>query len=305
MKTTTLKKIAPVILSLAAVFGHVNATEAQKGGCGVDFAEPCNTTPAPHVSNNTNNNVNHNHSNNVNHNSNRNNNNNHNSNVNQNHINNHVNTTNTTNVNNRNDNNFSPENHNTQGQFQGQGQQQDQSQNQSQNAYGGQGGQGGQGGEGGHSYAEGGNAQSNAEGGAAESNAAANAHTGSISNNIQNKAARIPLQAPNVFLNATGECGEGWSLTMGTMPFATGFGSTKQNGMCLSARHAQGIMNAGIVQQDTGMIATGIAGLSEIFPEIAQALQTVSGNVQDPVCEERARATSVILLATPGCGTPR
>jgi hypothetical protein len=124
-------------------------------------------------------------------------------------------------------------------------------------------------------------------------------------NNVSTyKAAKQVGIAPNVYLNPAGECGEGWSLSVGFVGGSVGGGMTDQSRTCLSQNAAQAIINAGLVRGDDGMIAGGLRGLANLHTEIDGAISTVANNIQE--CEGQKPAASPILLAQkdPYCNKP-
>ncbi|MCB9991395.1 MAG: hypothetical protein H6867_08455 [Rhodospirillales bacterium] len=171
--------------------------------------------------------------------------------------------------------------------------------------------------QGGNSYSEGGFGQGgnatggNATGGNATGGNAAGGNvegvqggnvegvqTGSINNNIKYDAPKPIGNAPNVFIQPTGDCGSGWSLSVGAPYSALGFGKTGQDQICLSTNAALAVMNAGLVADDQGIIAVGLSTLTQIHPEFEAAVQYVSGNLTSE-CAAQAARISTVLLAQP------
>lgn len=107
--------------------------------------------------------------------------------------------------------------------------------------------------------------------------------------------------APSMFLQPTGDCGEGKSFSIGFIGGAFGGGETTQGKVCLSQKAAQAIINAGLVKGDDGMIAGGLRSLANIHFEIDAALETVGANMLE--CANAPKPASVILMAqkTPHC----
>lgn len=203
-----------------------------------------------------------------------------------------------------------------------QAQKQAQQQAQQQTANGGKGGEGGQGGQGGNGYggnatggnATGGNATGgNATGGTSSSDAnatggAANATGGQSSansggnsmSNTNNFEAPKPMgNVAATTIIPAGNCGEGWALNVSIPFFGAGGGKTTQSKFCLSQDAAKAAINAGLVAQDTGMVATGLAGLRNLHPEFDAAANTVVENLMKP-CAAQAAKISAIMLTQPG-----
>ncbi|GEM_PF-6729777 len=155
-----------------------------------------------------------------------------------------------------------------------------------------------------HSNATGGAANSNASGGEAESSAnAAGGASNSGGNNMSmnnNYEAQKPMgNVAATTIIPAGNCGEGWALNVSIPFFGAGGGKTTQSKFCLSQDAAKTAINAGLVAQDTGMVATGLAGLRNLHPEFDQAANTVVENLVKP-CAAQAAKISAIVLTQPG-----
>ncbi len=176
------------------------------------------------------------------------------------------------------------------------------------NAAGGQGGQGGRGGDGGaadarsdsRSHAEGGaGGAAHADGGEASSQATGGnvegVSTGSITN-VENHDYPTPIGiAPNVYIQPTGDCGDGWSLSVGLPYSAIGGGKSGQDSFCISNNAALAAINAGIVKGDDGLVASGFGALRQLHVEFDTAANIVVQNLISE-CASQAAARSVVLL---------
>ncbi len=141
------------------------------------------------------------------------------------------------------------------------------------------------------SYASGG--KSKATGGNSDSHS--NSSTGPISI-TENYDSPLPIGiAPSVYIQPTGNCGEGWSLSVGAPYTGIGGGKSSQSRTCLSQNAALSAINAGLVKKDNGLVAVGLGALLELHEEFKTATSIVSQNLMSP-CGKEAAATSVILL---------
>jgi len=208
-------------------------------------------------------------------------------------------------------------------QAQRQAQEQAQRQAQQQTANGGEGGRGGNGygGDATGGNATGGNATGGnatggtstsdanaaATGGAANATGGASNATGGQSNSGGNNFSNSNnFEAPKPMGNVAattiipaGNCGEGWAMNVSIPFFGAGGGKTTQSKFCLSQDAAKAAINAGLVAQDTGMVATGLAGLRNLHPEFDAAANTVVDNLMKP-CAAQAAKISAIMLTQPG-----
>jgi hypothetical protein len=176
------------------------------------------------------------------------------------------------------------------------------------NAHGGQGGSAhAQGGQGGSAHAQGGS--STAHGGRASSESSSRSDSTSHSqggnvgdiNITEDHDYPTPIGiAPPVYVQANGECGEGWSLSIGAPYMAVGGGKATQNTFCLSQKAAIAAMNAGIVKDDNGLLASGVKALRVLHEEFDIAVNTVANNI---IACGNVKPQSVILLTqdTPFC----
>ena len=210
-------------------------------------------------------------------------------------------------------------------QQQAQRQAQEQAQHQQQTANGGEGGRGGNG-YGGNATggnATGGNATggtsssdanaaatggaANATGGAANATGGQSNATGGQSNSGGNNFSNNNnFEAPKPMGNVAattiipaGNCGEGWAMNVSIPFFGAGGGKTTQSKFCLSQDAAKAAINAGLVARDTGMVATGLAGLRNLHPEFDAAANIVVDNLMKP-CAAQAAKISAIMLTQPG-----
>ncbi|MGZ9097968.1 MAG: hypothetical protein ACXW30_06715 [Micavibrio sp.] len=198
-------------------------------------------------------------------------------------------------------------------QAQRQAQEQAQRQAQQQTANGGRGGDGGNatGGNATGGNATGGTSSSDANaaatGGSANATGGASNATGGQSNsggnnfsNSNNFEAPKPMgNVASTTIIPAGNCGEGWAMNVSIPFFGAGGGKTTQSKFCLSQDAAKAAINAGLVAQDTGMVATGLAGLRNLHPEFDAAANTVVDNLMKP-CAAQAAKISAIMLTQPG-----
>ena len=161
------------------------------------------------------------------------------------------------------------------------------------NVQGGQAGHGGQGGQGGHGGQGGQGGSSNSNSGSSSS-----ASNGPITIS-ENHDYPTPIgNAPAVFIQPTGDCGEGYSLSFGAPFTAIGGGRTTQNKFCLSQKAATAAINAGLVKGDDGLVASGLSALRGLHPEFDRAVSVVSENLMKS-CATQAARKSVVLLTQP------
>lgn len=113
--------------------------------------------------------------------------------------------------------------------------------------------------------------------------------------NLQTKAPMPVGSAPAIFNSPGGECGEGFSLSIGGPYVGVGGGKTKQNETCLKQRAATDVLRAGFAGKDSGVTAAGLGALGEIHPEINKSIATVAGNLMLP-CAREAEKISALLL---------
>lgn len=171
-------------------------------------------------------------------------------------------------------------------QQQAQRQAQEQAQRQQQTANGGAGGRGGDGG--------------NATGGASNATGGQSNSGGNNFSNSNNFEAPKPMgNVAATTIIPAGNCGEGWAMNVSIPFFGAGGGKTTQSKFCLSQDAAKAAINAGLVAQDTGMVATGLAGLRNLHPEFDAAANTVVDNLMKP-CAAQAAKISAIMLTQPG-----
>ncbi len=144
--------------------------------------------------------------------------------------------------------------------------------------------------------ANGGNATSNATGGNA------NATGGSSNSGGNTISVDNSYDAPKPMGNVaattiipTGNCGEGWAMNVSVPFFGAGGGKTTQNKFCLSQEAAKAALNAGLVSKDTGMVATGLAGLRNLHPEFDAAANTVVSNLLKPCAAQAAKISAIVL----------
>jgi hypothetical protein len=99
--------------------------------------------------------------------------------------------------------------------------------------------------------------------------------------------------APPVYVQANGHCQEGYSISFGGPYMALGGGETEISTFCLAQDAAVAAMNAGIVKNDDGLLASGVKALRVLHDEFDVAVNAVATNI---IKCGNVKPASVILL---------
>ncbi len=109
------------------------------------------------------------------------------------------------------------------------------------------------------------------------------------------EAAKPMGNVGSVAIVPAANCGTGWALNVSVPFFGAGGGRTGIDQQCLSMQAAQTAINAGLVARDSGMVATGLAGLRNLHIEFDAAATTVIANLKKPCAAEMAKVSAMML----------